>query len=254
VQADLNEEARLPYEQLGSRQSEVHFGLARLTRDASAGLDTQTETVSAFIAYSRGVSRRLELGVLLPYVLYAEQTAQNAAGRTKRAEGRYGVGDPTLRVRYALKGEGNNVALSVGALATPDWGGRARGFAGHADTLEPFLVLGRAIGATQLYLRYGYAWRSGDTPDAQRVTLGGRRPLGDGWGALATLSYVRSMGSGNVEAHGVPGGSLGGFANLPNGMQLVGWYGVSGYSQQASSGRVDDTRTRQLVLSLVHRF
>jgi hypothetical protein len=244
----------VPYEQLRRRQNEMQFGVARLTRDVSTGLDTQTQSVNAFIAYSRGVSPRLELGAILPYVLYAEQTALNAAGETVRSEGRYGVGDPTFRIRYALKGEGDNVAVTLGALLLPGWGGRERSFSTRADAYEPFVVLGRRIGATQLYLRYGYAYRSGETPDAQRLTLGGRRALGDGWGVLGTLSYVRSSGSDTVEARDVPGGSLGGYADLPNRMQLVAWYGISGYNQQTSSGRLDDARTRQAVLSLAHRF
>ena len=43
---------------------------------ATAG---ETQITSAFIAYSRGVTERLELGALLPYVLYSEEIALNPA-------------------------------------------------------------------------------------------------------------------------------------------------------------------------------
>ena len=114
------------------------------------------------------------------------------------------------------------------------------------------MVLGKKIGATQVYLRYGYAYRGGDSPDGQNVTLGARRALGDDWGVLGTLSYSRSTGTENTPSRRMPGGSLGGYADLPNGMQLVARYGMS--TSTGGSERVDDTRTRNIVLSLVQRF
>ena len=252
VPEDAVQGARLPYEQLGRRQNEVQFGVSRLTREVSSTVDVQTQITSAFIAYSRGVTARLELGVLLPYVLYSEETMLGAAGGGARAESRYGVSDPTFRIRYALKEEGDSVAVTLGALAMPDWGGRGRRFNAGAETLEPFVVLGKKIGATQLYLRYGHAYRGGEAPDSQSVTLGGRRAVGDGWGVLGTLSYSRSTGAANMESRGVPGGSLGGYADLPNGMQLVVRYGMS--TSTGGSERLDDARTRNIALSLVQRF
>jgi hypothetical protein len=251
---DLAEEARAPQEQLGRRQNEVHFGVLRTTRHAGARLDTDTRSTTAFMAYSRGVSERLELGALLPFVLHSERTSVNDAGRTVRAEGYYGVGDPTFRLRYAARRGGDGMSLTFGALFTPDWGGRFRSFGAAADTVEPFVVLARRLGATQAYLRYGYAHRSGDTPDAHRLTLGARHPLADDFGVLGSLHYVRNLGSPGVDPHGVVGGSLGGYATLANGMLLLAWFGTSGLSSESSTGRVDDSRTRQIALSLVHRF
>lgn len=254
AQEDPTEEARQPYEQLGRRQSEVQFGVVRSRRDAANAHDVQTDSASAFIAYSRGFSNRFEVGAVLPYVLYAEQTAVNSEGATVRAEERYGVSDPTLRVRYALKGEGANVAVTLGMLMTPSWGGRDRAFTTDAAVVEPFVVFGRRLGRTQLYLRYGYAWRSGDTPEEHKFVLGGRHPLGRTYGVLATLSYKYNLGSATDQAHGIPGGSLGGYVTLVNRMQLVGWVSQTGYNAQTTTGRIDDSRTRQFGFSLVHRL
>jgi hypothetical protein len=254
VQEDANEEARVPYEQLGRRQNEIQFGASNVLRDRSAGLDVRTQSTLAFIGLSRGFTTRLELGVLLPYVLYSEQTAVRDNGDIVRTGGHYGVSDPTLRVRYALKPEDRSLAVTLGLLATPDWGGRARSFNAPADRVEPFVVLGRSVGAGKAYLRYGYLFRSGDAPEAHRFSVGGRYPLGEKLGVLGHVSYLRSVDSPAVEGRGALGATLGGYANLVNGMQLVGSYGQSGFDSQTSAGRPDEARSRTIAFSLVHRF
>jgi hypothetical protein len=250
-----NEETRLPYEQLPRHQNEMQLGLSHVRRDRSAERDVRTETAFASIALSRGMSERLELGLHLPYVLYSEQTAVNGAGTTVREEHRYGLGDPTFRARYGLRREDGGVAVTVGLLATPDWGGRAESFNAQVDILEPFIVLGKSVGTGKAYLRYGYLRRSGDSPDAHHFTLGGRHPVGQGFGVIGHVSYVRSLGSAAAGPHGAVAAALGGYADLGKGMQFLAWVGASASGDSnAAAGRDDEARNRQIAFSFITRF
>jgi hypothetical protein len=242
VVEDPDEEARLPYEHLHGRQNEIRVGAASELRDRSAARDVRTRSTVAFMAFSRGVTERLELGVGVPFVLYSEQTRVRENGVVARSEGPYGVSDPTLRARYALRQDDRGIAVTLGLLATPDWGGRSRSSNAAADSVEPFVVLGRSVGAGKAYLRYGYLEQSG----ASRFTVGGRYPLGTRLGVLANVSYLRTPAS--------DGATVGGYAELVNGMQLTVSVGGSRGDVQAADGRVDEARRRQWVLSLAHRF
>ena len=246
-----SEETRLPYEQLPRHQNEMQLGGTYLQRDRSTARDISTNTMFALIGLSRGFTERLELGVLLPYVLDSEQTSAASNGRTLREEQRDGASDPTFRARYALRREDTRVAVTVGLLYTPDWGGRSNSFNAEVDVFQPFIVLGKSVGAGKAYLRYGYVRRSGEAPEAHHFTLGGRHPVGKGFGVIGHVSYLRSLGSGEHDAFG---GALGGYADLPNRWQLLAWVAASGFSQSNDAGGNDESRNRQIAFSLVHRF
>lgn len=256
VREDLAEEVRMPYEHLLRKQNELQLGVQRFSRDASSGVDKQTEAHSAFLVYSRGVTARLELGVMLPYTLDSQQTVTRGTGQVVSEEGRYGVADPVLRMRYVLTRDSTRISWTLGALGAPDWGGSGHSFGPQTAWIEPFVVAGSAFGATtNAYVRYGYLYRSGAPAEAHRLTFAGRQQLGPGYGVLASVTASRTLGSENSASHTGAGGTLGGFATLPNRMQLLLWIGRSGFSAQAGTrGATDDSRSRTLTGTLVHRF
>jgi hypothetical protein len=252
------ESARLPYEQLGRRQNEAHLALVRSVRTVSSENDIRTEIVSAVVGFSRGITERLELGVLLPYALSSERTTTDAAGQTVRSEEREGFGDPTFRARYALLDDRHALRVTVGLLASPDWGGRTSSFSSQTDYYEPFIVLGRALTpTTSIGLRYGYAFHGGGAPEAHRFTLGLRRRIAPGYGALATLGYSKVGASEVTDGHNAWRAALGGFWDAAPMLQLVGWLARSATDERErrdSGPRIDEGNGHQIGFSIVKRF
>jgi len=98
------------------------------------------------------------------------------------------------------------------------------------------------------------SWRrSGDSPDAHHFTVGGRHPVGRGFGVIGHVSYVRSLGSATAGPHDAVSAALGGYADLGKGMQLLAWVGASA-SGDSNAGRDDEASNRQIAFSLVTRF
>jgi hypothetical protein len=250
---------RLPYEPLPEGRTELHYGISytEQSRD-EGGVKLTFENSTSSISLYRGITDRLEIGAILPYVHSARREIELVPGFSV-TEKRHGHGDPVFHASYALmKEQERNTGVTAGLRFSPNTSGGSNAFAAEHDTLEPFIALGKSLTRDlQGFARYGYTRTRGASADSHVVTVGGRQALGERSGVGASLGLRRIGSSRTEESFNSYGFSLWGYLRLGQQFFLVpSWSETRTGAHQRTdiNVRVSEGTTHQVSLSLAAQF